>query len=204
VGPIFIRRGDILFVIKSHQDFIRFIESGKIYPTDKLLIKDLHGMDWLPLGEISHFQVTGNSIGESSPDSISYNPSTIFDHIKQPRFNLSVLFAGGLWYLMHSMPKLGLNRLLIAFATSTLLITGGSLLSISPVYIILMLMLTWFGSNTFYAFQADKHLNRLQVERFHQQPNLYADGLHDLEMIDFPDSNPSDFYIPTIREQILN
>ncbi len=202
--PVFIRRGDVLFVIKSPEDFIKYLKSGKIYPTDNLLVKDSQGVEWLPVGEIAQFRVEQAGAPGSLSKSATFSPSAIFDHIKQPRFNFSALIAGGLWYFKHKMPSLGIRYLSVALLTSIALITAGLLSGFSILLLLSLFITGWLGNNIVCALRADYDLNKRQVERFHHLELQSDNSSIDFKVNSYSGIDPLDLLIPTSKEKILN
>ena len=59
------RRGGVLFVLKSPDDFINQLKAGKIRPADRILVRDQCGVTWLPIKDIAQFRVeTRNTQGQ--------------------------------------------------------------------------------------------------------------------------------------------
>ncbi len=198
MGPVFVRRGEILFVIKSADDFFECLESGKILPTDNLLVKDADNTEWLPISEIAQFQLNIPGFKQGSKDFRVLESEDIFDHIKQPRFNLAAFAAGGVWHIMRGMKSLGCRYLLVALMTGAAFAVAGIASGLSLIYITPLLLLGWFGVNYFCALRADHDLNLLQVNRFHRNKP------QDKSSSRIQDPETLDFYMPTFKEKALN
>jgi len=204
VGPVFIRRGDVLFVIDSPNEFIEYLKSGKILPTDMMLVRDRGGIEWLPVSKIERYDF-GSVVGEGeTATSTGFNPKNLFDHIRSPRFNFFAFMAGGFWYLYHDMSRKGAKHLCLSLLMCSVCMIAGGLAGIAHVLLAALLMSGWFGYNITCGLRADYDLNRKQVERFHQQqderqidPVFYDQTLE-------PAFDQREYRIPTVRESILN
>lgn len=203
MGPVFIRRGKVLFLIKSPTDFLKGLKTGKLRPTDHILVKDKGETEWIPIQQIRQFQVGINSENsEINPQSI-FQLDDLFDHIRQPKFNFRALILGGFWYFLHGMPQRGFRNLILAAILSTGLFFLGNLIRIPLIILPILPLIGWFIAATYAAWRADHDLNKLQVERFHKSNSITARKIESEQVkspvIGFPD--PS---IVPLKEKILN
>jgi hypothetical protein len=54
--PVFVRRGKVLFMLKTPADFLDHLHSGSIQPTDCLLVQNSGETEWVPIHTIRQFQ----------------------------------------------------------------------------------------------------------------------------------------------------
>ena len=204
MDPVFVRRGGVLFVLKSPEDFIHQLKAGKLRPADRILVRDQRGAVWLPIKDIAQFRLESrNHPGQAEEVSV-VQPGDIFDHICKPKFNLNALLFGGFWYRQHDMIRQGNKHLLWSVLICVGLIIGGITAGWSVIEILPLLALGWFGSNLISACRADHDLNKLQIEKFHSntpQSNnraIYTDETK-TEVFDFENT-----FIPNLHEKIYN
>ncbi|MCX6639479.1 MAG: hypothetical protein NTW14_03235 [bacterium] len=165
MNPVFIRRGGVLFLIKSPADFLQNLQMGKIRPTDQLLVKDQSGLDWIPISAISQYRHLNNrqvAISTAKESSETH----LLDHIRTPGFNMAAFLLGGFWYFTHNLPRLALKRLLPVLLSIAFVVCLGALHRLHSESVVPVVLLLWFSAASFIAFRADHDLNRTQVERF--------------------------------------
>lgn len=204
MGPIFIRRGKVLFLLKSPEDFFKGLKSGKIRKTDCLLAKDRRRIEWVPISEISQFRLETQRRDDRVYETSVLQSSDLFDHIRQPRFNLSALTLGPLWYLFHGLPRLGRQRLALTVGILGLLSTVGVFFQLSFFQLLPLLTSGWLGMAIGCALNADHHLNRLQVERFHRDMLQSEAGPDPSPPLPDPAVDIIDLRVPSLKEKVLN
>ena len=204
MDPVFVRRGKVLFLLKSPADFLKGLKSGKIRPTDSILVKDSSDIQWIPINEIQQYRLETQACAQNGGDEFTLPSGYLFDHIRQPRFNLSALALSSFWYFFHGMPHLGVKRVILTAITLGSLLCVGVVLKLTLIPIILLLILGWFAVAVLNAWRADHDLNRRQIERFHS--NAIELGISTKGSNQVPESvlEPPDPRIPTIKEKILN
>jgi hypothetical protein len=162
MSPIFVRRGNVLFLLKTPSDFIRKLKSGKIRPTDSLFVQNGGVSEWLPISEIREFQQDSTPIYEQQA---VRREDDLLDHLVEPGFNLEAFFKGPCWYFRRGMYRIGAFWLLL-FATGMLILPvlvywlGGTLITS-----LLIGGLGWSASAAGSAWTADRVFNRHQIER---------------------------------------
>ncbi len=172
MSPIFVRRGNVLFLLKTPSDFIRKLKSGKIRPTDALFVQNGDVSEWLPISEIREFQQDSTPIYERRTEC---RADDLLDRLVKPGFNLEAFFTGPYWYFRRRMYG---NSVL----WSALFVTG----MLIPPFI-----LHWFGGNSIAslvagglgwlasasgcAWSADRSFNRRQIERLGHRSMQVAD-----------------------------
>lgn len=191
-------------MLKSPEDFFKSLKSGKIRPTDCLLVKENQSVEWIPVREIHQFRLeTRYDMPAENKDHI-INPDGLFDHIRQPRFNVSALALGGFWYFWNDMPRLALRRLLLAAGLICFFFSIGIAIGLSFVQCLPFLLAGWLASAVFCAIRADHDLNCLQVERFHRESPQIADNQCDTIRIRSSTHPPREVQSPIGREKVLN
>ncbi len=204
MDPVFVRRGGVLFVLKSPDDFLSQLKAGKIQPADRILVRDQNGVTWLPIEDIAQFRVeTKNALGQSEETSV-VQPGDIFDHIRKPQFNFTALLLGGFWYRQRNMKRLGNKRLLWNVLICVGLILGSAILGWPAINLLPLMGIGWLTANLYSALRADHDLNRLQITKFHY--NSPQAGNNTLELdesaIEFVD--PRNSITTILREKIYN
>jgi hypothetical protein len=208
VGPVFIRRGDVLFVIKSPEQFLESLRAGKFFPTDQILVKDKTGTDWIPLKDVEQFRLDIPDSSSTAGTMETLHGGKLFDRIRRLRFNLSAFSLGGFWYFFHSMPDLAWKRLLLTTAAIGLLLSAGWLLNLPAAYRISLLLFGWFSIASLCAVRADHDFNRLQVKQYrdeiHHRSDPPAKQVNRWLNPSDPLQNPAVLCTPTRKEKILN
>lgn len=204
VNPVFIRRGNVLFLLKSPADFIKGLQNGKFRPTDCLLVKDSGTIEWIPIEEIQQFRLGSDPFNTSIPDDFVLHSQDLFDHIRQPRFNLSALTLGGFWYFMHGMPRIAVTRLILTVLLMASVGSIGMLIQLSFSQLLPLILMGWISMGIFNAFRADHDLNLLQMTRFHQDQSEPDVDSVELDVMPVLDDDSPDLQILTPKDKILN
>ena len=204
MGPIFVRRGEVLFILKTPEDLLKSVKSGKIRQTDQLLVKDRQGIEWIPISEIHQFRIDIDFGKLDGGRSLEPKSGDLLDHIRQPRFNTQALLLGGVWYFLHGMPRYAVKHLIIAGALICGISCIGVAFNLSYFQLLPLLFAGWLVASLSSAMRADHDLNRMQVERFHHcdLPNL--NDREEAIPTAISENHPLDFHSPTIKEKILN
>ncbi|TKJ37594.1 hypothetical protein CEE37_13860 [candidate division LCP-89 bacterium B3_LCP] len=183
---------------------MKSIKKGKIHLSDELLVREQGGVQWIPIQDIDQFKFEANEPNGSSTSAVVSSPGDIFDHVRQPGFNLSAFCYGAFWYFLHKMPAIGRRKLIVTIILMFTAFAGGILLEFTPIPITLLLLAVWSISALHSAWRADHDLNLLQIKRFHQETTTPHDEGSGFEHIPLSEDDIVDLYIPTLREKILN
>lgn len=202
--PVFIKRGNVLFLLKTPADFITKLKSGKILSSDSVLVKNREGLEWIPIQEVSEFQIAEQPVPKSEEKTPGHLSADLFDHIKQPGFNYSALATGAFWYFFHGLPTTGFKRLIPTVVTIMVSGTLGYFLNLPILSLAALASGGWLGSSLFCALRADHDLNRLQVERFHIANGSRAEQSDSIPEEAPPDEDPLMVHYQAWKTKVLN
>lgn len=204
--PIFVRRGNVLFLLKSPADFFRRLQSGTIRSSDSLLVHDQEGARWLPIDEIREYQGATPSVGASLPSTTKKRSSEelLLDRFHSPGFNLRALLWGPFWLSqqgLHSSAMKGITSLIFILTVTWF---GGGALGWSPLTRVLLLFGDWILFAGWLAFRTEVMLNEHQVQRFYQEQAHSATlQLESKKPVDRRNESPARWFALR-KEQVLN
>ena len=204
MGPIFVRRGEVLFVLKTPEDLLKSIKSGKIRPADRLLVKDPQGIEWIPISEIHQFRIDIDFNKLEKGKGLEPDSCDLLDHICQPRFNFRALLLGGFWYFLHGMPRYAAKRLFVATILICAVTCIGLASGFNYIQLLPLILAGWLLTSLSSALRADHDLNRMQVERFNQCDLQNLSGQDEEIPTVVSEHQPFDFHCPSIKEKVLN
>lgn len=207
MDPVFIRRGDVLFIVKSPQQFIRNLQAGKFLPTDCILAKNQQKTEWIPLNKVHQFRLESVFGDEIDPSIHSFYTDKLFDRIRKPRFNISAFTFGGFWYFFNRMPHLAWKRLCLSGVTLGLLFALGLMFNLPFSHLVPLALIGWFSTASISAVRADYDYNRLQIQEY--QSDTQKDdhlSISDANGWSTPDiwADSPVRIVPTWKEKILN
>lgn len=204
MDPVFVRRGGVLFVLKSPEDFISQLKAGKILPADRILVRDRQGVTWLPIEDIAQFRVETKNVEGSLAETSIVQPGDIFDHIRKPQFNIAALLLGGFWYRQRDMKRLGNQRLWWNVLICVGMMVGGIILGWPSISLLPLFGIGWFTSNLYGALRADHDLNRAQIAKFHTHTTQVGNSMSEVDGYATGFVDPQNSITTILREKIYN
>ncbi len=187
---------------------MKSLHAGKFLPTDRILVRDKTGTEWIPLRDVEQFHLDIPSQQSAAVGGGILHGETLFDRIRKPRFNLSAFILSGFWYFFHNMPDLAWKRLLPAVFLLGLSLSVGAAFGLPVEHRVLLLLIGWFSIAAWCAVRADYDFNRLQVKRYQDEirrrDNQPAQPANHRPDSSDPLQNPVVLCTPTRKEKILN
>ncbi len=203
--PVFVKRGNVLFLLKTPGDFLQKLSSGKIRPTDAILAQGAHGSEWVAIRDIREFQLEADSPAQD-PAAANHVSAVddILDRIRQPGFNLAALALGPFWYLLRNLPDLARKRGSWALGSLAVVSGVGFLADFSGQVLLILGVGVWLANALFCAWRADNDLNREQIERYHLARSSCFDRVQESQEEPFPVSDPLLASSQTPKARIFN
>lgn len=154
--PVFVRRGNVLFLLKTPADFLKRFHSGNIRPSDCLLVQNAVGSEWVQIASIRQFQCDGQVAVPTGAD----QGEKRLNRILRPGFNLKALAMGGWWFLFNDMPGLGLKWLGLSAAILLFALAAGFHYNLSTSASAALCVSAWIIPAIGCAVCADRARNR--------------------------------------------
>jgi len=203
LGPIFVRRGEVVFLIPDPTIFLNSLQAGKILPTDRLLVKNGSSFEWIPISEVECFDL-GSITSQDHDENSAGDKGNLLKRIRVPSFNLSAFFLGGCWYLKNKMLRTGLLKLSLSITLMSLSVFAGIIFELGLNNTIALSTVAWLTMAVQTGLYANRDFNRMLVKTLHTQSQPET-GLND-QNIDWqgPLEENALFIAPTLREKVLN
>ncbi|MBU0517360.1 hypothetical protein KJ564_00315 [bacterium] len=207
MGPLFVRRGEVVFLLPNPTIFLSSLKAGRILPTDHLLVKNDASFEWVPISDVDCFDMGGNAAFKSTKEAAAADRRNMLSHIRVPRFNFNAFLFGGAWYLKNNMPRRGLRKLLLLISLLSLTISISITFSLGSVNTVALTTIAWLTLAFLSGLNANRDFNRMLVKNFHHEAAekvIFRKKAEPLTDPDMPNDESAIFIAPTWRERVWN